>query len=86
MFLSGLLLTLLALLLGACSPGHVAAGKNGVGVWQFVGCHAIEQAPPRQGVHVIHPFGDMQSGRFYFKQATNLDGRIGPVVNGRPCQ
>ena len=84
MFMAGLLLTLLLLLLG-CSPGHIAAG-NGAPIYEWVGCHTIRQAPPRQGVHVIHPFGDLKSGRFYFKQAANLDGRIGPVVTGRPCE
>lgn len=82
--MSGLLVTLLLLLLGACSPGHVAAGKNGVDVWKFVGCHTIQQAPI-DNVHVIHPGGDRKSGRFYFKQAS-LDLSVAPVTTGRACR
>lgn len=83
---AGLLITLLMLLLGACSPGHQSAARHGVGIWQYVGCHIIEQTPSDVGAHVIHPFGDMKSGRFYFKQATSLvDDKNVTVTTGKPC-
>jgi hypothetical protein len=88
MFMAGLLLTLLMILLG-CSPGHIAAGKNnGVGIWQYTGCHVVSQSPSHDGAFAIHPLGDLQvADKFYFKQATSLDGStVAPVTTGRPCR
>jgi hypothetical protein len=88
MMVASLLITLIMLLLGACSvsPGHVAAGMNGVGVWQFVGCYVVRQSPePDSGVYAIGPFGDLGPGsRVYFKQES-ADGTA-PMVTGRPCE
>jgi hypothetical protein len=81
---SGLLVTLLLLLLGACSPGQIAGNKNGVGEYVWTGCHVVTDTP-RKGAHVIHPFGDLGLGdKFYFKQVS-LDGTSGEVVTGKRC-
>jgi len=82
---SGLLVTLLLLLLGACSPGQIAGNKNGLGEYVWVGCHVVT-ATPRKGSYAIEPRGDLAVGaKFYFKQVS-LDGTtVAPVVTGRPC-
>ena len=81
---SGLLVTLLMLLLGACSPGHIAANKNGIAEYTWTGCHVVT-ATPHKGSYAIEPLGDLGAGdKFYFKQVS-LDGMVAPVVTGKPC-
>ena len=81
---SGLLVTLLMLLLGACSPGHIAANKNGIAEYTWTGCHVVT-ATPHKGSYAIEPLSDLGVGdKFYFKQAS-LDGVVAPVVTGKPC-
>ena len=81
---SGLLVTLLLLLLGACSPGQIAGNKNGLGEYVWVGCHVVT-ATPHQGAYAIDPLGDLWLGdNLYFKQVS-LDGTVGPVATGKPC-
>lgn len=82
---SGLLVTLLMLLLGACSLGQIAGNKNGVGEYVWTGCHVVVATPPK-GSHAFYPLGDLSVGdKFYFKQV-GLDGTVGPVTTGKPCQ
>lgn len=72
-------------LLGACTPGHIAANKNGKAEYVWVGCHIVTENPSSDGSYVIGPFGDLPVGeRFYFKQVGN-DGKVSPVTNGKPC-
>ena len=82
---SGLLVTLLMLLLGACSPGQIAGNRNGTDEYVFVGCHTVT-ATPHKGSYAIEPRGDLAVGaKFYFKQVS-LDGTtVAPVVTGRAC-
>jgi hypothetical protein len=78
--------TLLGILiiLGACSPGHIAA-NNGTDRWAHVGCHIVTNSPSKTGEYAIHPLGDLAIGdRLYFKQK-NKDGTVGPVTTGVPC-
>ena len=82
--MSGLLVTLLMLLLAGCSPGHVAANKQGIAEYVWTGCHVVTDTP-RKGSHAIHPLGDLKvGGKFFFNQVS-LDGTVGPVTTGRPC-
>jgi hypothetical protein len=84
MMYAGLLITLLMLLLGACSPGHVAANKQGIAEYAWTGCHVVT-ATPREGAYAIEPLGDLGAGdKFYFKQVS-LDGTVAPVTTGRVC-
>ena len=81
---SGLLVTLLLLLLGACSPGQISGNTNGLGEYVWTGCHVVT-ATPRKGSHAFYPLGDLSVGdKFYFKQV-GLDGTVGPVTTGKPC-
>ena len=81
---SGLLITLLMLLLSGCSLGHTAANKQGVAEYVWVGCHVVTETPSK-GAHVIYPLGDLGVGdKFYFKQV-GIDGTVAPVVTGKPC-
>ena len=82
---SGLLVTLLLLLLGACSPGQISGNTNGLGEYVWTGCHVVT-ATPRKGSHAFYPLGDLWLGdQFYFKQVS-LDGTVAPVVTGKPCR
>jgi hypothetical protein len=81
------LLTALAVL-GACSPGHIAASKNGKAEYVWVGCHVVTQYPSASGEYAFSPnlFKDLSVGdKLYFKQVSN-DGSIGPVETGEPCK
>lgn len=71
--------------LAACSPGHIAANKNGRAEYVWVGCHVVTENPSSDGSYVIDPIGDLPVGeKFYFKQVNN-DGTVSPVLNGKPC-
>jgi len=81
------LLTTLAVL-GACSPGHIAASKNGKAEYVWVGCHVVTQNPSPSGEYAFSPdpFQDLSVGdKLYFKQVGN-DGSVGPVTTGEPCK
>ena len=85
----------------ACSPGQIAANKNGVGEYVWVGCHLITEMP-KEGSYAFSPLGDLEVGdNFYFKQVSNHDtvgpvpapypdngtlGSLGPVTTGKPCK
>jgi len=72
-------------LLTACSPGHIAANKNGKAEYVWVGCHVVTENPSSDGSYVIGPLGDLPVGeKFYFKQV-NDDSTVSPVLNGKPC-
>ena len=84
MMYAGLLITLLMILLGACSPGHIAANKNGIAEYAWAGCHVVTETP-RNGAYAIEPLGDLAAGdKLFFKQVS-LDGTVSPVVTGKPC-
>jgi|TARA_R110001592_G_scaffold138047_5_gene356502 hypothetical protein len=74
--------------LGACSPGHIAANKNGKAEYVWVGCHNVTQNPSTSGAYAISPdpLQDLAIGdKLYFKQVGN-DGTVGPVETGEPCK
>tara|TARA_B100002019_G_C21024970_1_gene476749 strand:- start:339 stop:602 length:264 start_codon:yes stop_codon:yes gene_type:complete len=72
-------------LLGACSPGWVAANK-GPAEYAWVGCHEVTQNPSPTGEYAIQPFHDLPIGsKIYFKQLSK-DGTVGPVTTGVPCK
>jgi hypothetical protein len=72
-------------LLTACSPGHIAANKNGKAEYVWVGCHIVTENPSSDGSYVIGPLGDLPVGeKFFYKQIDN-NGKVGPVTTGKPC-
>mgnify|MGYP003650336756 CR=1 FL=1 len=79
------ILVSIALLATACSPAHMAANKNGIGEYVWVGCHVITKIP-NEGSYAFYPLDELLEGNiFYFKQAS-LDGSVGPVLVGEPCK
>ena len=72
-------------LIAACSPGHIAANKNGKAEWAWIGCHVVTENPSSNGSYAIGPLGDLPVGaKFFFKQVGN-DGKVKPVTTGKPC-
>jgi len=71
----------------ACSPGHMAANKNGVAEYVFVGCHEVTLVPSDEGSYAFQPLGDdLRVGdRFFFKQV-GTDSTVAPVTTGKPCK
>ena len=83
---SGLLVTLLLLLLGGCSPGQIAGNKNGLGEYVWTGgCREVTANPSRDGSYAIGPLGDLWLDRRFFFKQKNLDGSVS-TVNGKPCR
>ena len=68
---------LVLLVLGACSPGHIAANK-GAKEWVWVGCHIVTINPSPSGEYAIGPAGDLDIGdKLYYKQKeVNKSGSI----------
>jgi sortase (surface protein transpeptidase) len=68
----------------ACSPGHVAANRNGVATYVYVGCHEVTSTPSDEGSYAFQPLGDLRVGdRFFFKQVGH--STVAPVTTGKPC-
>ena len=75
---------LVLLVLGACSPGHIAANK-GAKEWVWVGCHIVTINPSPSGEYAIGPTGDLDIGdKLYYKQKRK-NGTVGPVTTAIPC-
>ena len=82
-----LLFVAATVVLGACSPGHIAANK-GTDKFEWVGCHVVTQNPAPTGEYAISPniFSDLPIGsKFFFKQVSK-DGTVGPITTGVPCK
>lgn len=82
-----LVLSLLAVsLVAACSPGHIAANKNGRAEYVWVGCHKVTQSPSKDGSYAISPVGDLVAGNKIFFKQVSKDGTVGKVTTGQPCK
>ena len=81
-----IVLAILLLSIVACSPGNKAANLQGKAEYVWIGCHVVTKNPAKGNTFAFSVVGDLKVGeKFYFKQV-GLDGTVGPVVTGVPCE